>query len=110
MYQMINLLVSFEPAALCDLHGSDLILAPLPAQKMLWEAPDHTTWGKRNTTLQPTYGLTTNGNLVKADQSSDIMLSDPYDNRLRSGVNWEEWCSGMDAMGGLIMLAAALVG
>jgi hypothetical protein len=26
-----------------------------------------------------------------------------------SGENWEEWCSGMDGFGGLIMLAASMI-
>jgi hypothetical protein len=29
---------------------------------------------------------------------------------LGSPANWDEWCSGMDGLGGLIMLAASLTG
>ena len=37
VYRVVNMLVYFEPAALCDLQ-SDLLLAPLPCHKNLWEA------------------------------------------------------------------------
>lgn len=62
-----------------------------------------------------------NGDLVKFDEGqlfcSDRVLlyrslNDGVENRLpaRSMANWEEWCSGMDGFGGLVMLAASLVG
>lgn len=119
VYQVVNMLIYFEPAALCDLH-SNLILAPLPAKKQLWEASDELMWkvaGERDSELQKTFGLATNGDLIRIDEGQlcygDFVLpSKSLDTRApaRSTADWEEWCSGMDGLGGLVMLAASLVG
>lgn len=116
VYQVVNMLVYFEPAGLCDLQ-KDLILAPLPATKQLWEAGDESTWkmeSERESWAQTDFGLATNGELVKLDEGqlycSDALL--PYELSgapLRSTANWEEWCSGMDGLGGLVMLTASLI-
>lgn len=109
------MLVHFEPAAMCDIHTTDLILAPLPAKKQLWEAPDEFAWqaeidsGPNN---QTPFGLATNGDLVKVEQlfpGSKLLAPELSEvgTESKSGENWEEWCSGMDAFGGLIMLAAS---
>lgn len=112
------MLVYFEPAALCNLE-SDLIIAPLPAKRQLWEACDEFAWkaeSERESGIQPTLGLATNGELVRLDESQgsggDVVLLQKYLNASTSSrcvVNWEEWCSGMDGMGGLVMLAASLI-
>lgn len=39
------MLVHFEPAAICSLP-KDLVLAPLPARKELWEAKDESAWSQ----------------------------------------------------------------
>ncbi|KAF2095273.1 hypothetical protein NA57DRAFT_79762 [Rhizodiscina lignyota] len=121
IYQVLNMLVYFEPAALCDLHSTGLILAPLPAKKQLWEACDEFVWkveSERESGLQTAFGLATNGELVKLEEGqnhqlycSDVMLLslDPMTPLRRSTANWEDWCSGMDALGGLVMLAASLI-
>jgi hypothetical protein len=113
------MLVYFEPAALCDLHQSDLILAPLPAKKQLWEASDEFVWkteSERDPEVHTTFGLATNGDLVKLEEArpycNDALLSHKYLNTMapsRTTANWEEWCSGMDGFGGLVMLAASLI-
>ena len=33
VYQVVNMLVYFEPAAMCEVHGTELVLAPLPARR-----------------------------------------------------------------------------
>ncbi|KAL4926818.1 Zn(II)2Cys6 transcription factor domain-containing protein [Aspergillus undulatus] len=123
IYRIIKMLVYFEPAAKCDLP-TDLILAPLPAKKPLWEAADGAVWKaetERNPDMYRTaFGLATTGELVRLDKGlidgqvyqSDAVLSHmALDARTvsRSAANWEEWCSGMDGFGGLVMLAASLV-
>lgn len=112
------MLIYFEPAAMCDLP-TDLILAPLPAPKQLWEADNELVWNterRREPGVQTTFGLAADGELVNLDDGrlscNDAWL--PYkslDTRMppRSTANWEEWCSGIDGFGGLVMLAASLI-
>jgi hypothetical protein len=73
--------------------------------------------GKREGTwVQTAFGLAANGELVNLDEgqlycSDAVLLHKSLDARIpsRSTANWEEWCSGMDVFGGLVMLAASLV-
>jgi len=118
IYHIINMLVYFEPAALCDLHESDLVLSPLPSRRLLWEASDGNQWEVASSTdpnAQTVFGMTANGDLVKFEAASAFHGDTATVRHLQHGVartvaNWEEWCSGMDSMGGLVMLAASLVG
>ena len=112
------MLFYFEPAARCDLQ-KDLILAPLPAKKQLWEASDEFTWkteSEREPGIQTAFALTVNGELVRLEEGQSycadgVLLYKPLDRNSSSGItNWEEWCSGMDGFGGLVMLAASLIG
>ncbi|KFY15662.1 hypothetical protein V492_01859 [Pseudogymnoascus sp. VKM F-4246] len=115
VYQVINMLVYFDPAELCDLQ-KDLVLAPLPAKKRLWEADNEFMWKMENEIdpwAQTNYGLARNGELVKLDKS-DIYCNDkvlPYElsGSPSSTASWEEWCSGMDGLGGLVILTASLI-
>ena len=116
VYQVVNLLVYFEPAAMCD-HPTDLVLAPLPARKLLWEAGDEFVWKaerERDPRGQTDFGLASDGELVRLDEGegcvSDAVLEYKSRTKSRTTANWEEWCSGMDGFGALVMLAAALVG
>ena len=114
----MNMLIYFDPATLCDMH-TDLIQAPLPARKQLWEAGDEFVWmaeSAREPGIQTSFGLAANGDLVRVDEgrlgcSDAVLLHKSSDGRSlsRSTANWEEWCSGMDGFGGLVMLAASLV-
>ena len=118
VYQVVNMLVYFEPAAMCNLQ-SDLVLAPLPAKKQLWEAGDEFMWkteNERDSGAQTVFGLAANGELVKLDEGQlfcgdAALLYESLDARTpsRRTANWEEWCSGMDGFGGLVMLAASLI-
>ena len=118
------MLIYFEPAGLCDLQR-DLIIAPLPASKQLWEAGDEFMWkaeSERSPGAEAAFGLAANGDLVKVDGNQPCQLHDshpvlvkrPMDPKtpLKNAniASWEEWCSGMDGLGGLVMLAASLVG
>ena len=115
------MLVYFEPAAMCDLQQTGLLLAPLPAKKQLWEAGDELVWQAESEGepggLQTAFGLATNGDLVRVDEGrlhrgdALVLRSKSLDEKTpaRSTANWEEWCSGMDGFGGLVMLAASLV-
>jgi hypothetical protein len=118
LYRVVNMLVYFEPAAMCELQR-DLFLAPLPAKKQLWEATDESAWkmeSERVPGAQTDFALATNGELVKLDEgqqhcSHSVLLYKPSNvgSPSRSTANWEEWCSGMDGFGGLVMLAASLI-
>ena len=115
------MLVYFEPATMCNMQN-ELVLAPLPARKQLWEASDEAVWkaeSERDPAIQSKniYGLVSTGDLVKLDEDqiyciNAVVLHQPSDARtLTSNVaEWGEWCSGMDSFGGLVMLAASLVG
>ncbi|KAJ5888245.1 hypothetical protein N7495_008286 [Penicillium taxi] len=97
-----------------------LPLAHLPAKKQLWEASDALTWKAeidKNSGTQTAFGLAANGELVTLDEdqpcdSNGLLSYKPLDAKASSssGVsNWEEWCAGMDGMGGLVMLTASLI-
>ena len=108
----------FEPAAMCGLP-TDLVLAPLPARKDLWEASDEFVWkaeSEKRTGVENVFGLAANGELVRLDASQEVCRDAVVlQESLRtstlstSAANWEEWCSGMDGFGGLVMLAASLI-
>lgn len=112
------MLIYFEPGSLCDLP-SDLVLAPLPARRQLWEAGDEFAWtteSQKEPGVRTSYGLARDGEIVKVDEGqlscSDAWLSPQYwaaETSTRSTASWEDWCSGMDGFGGLIMLAASLI-
>jgi hypothetical protein len=114
----MNMLVYFEPGAMCNLQ-TDLVLAPLPAKKELWEAGNEFLWkaeSEREPGAQTSFALAASGELVKLDEgqrscSNEVMLYKSLDARNASmnNSNWEEWCSGMDGFGGLVMLTASLV-
>lgn len=109
------MLVYFEPAKLCEANG-DVVLAPLPAQKQLWEATDEHTWklqGEIEHDMQVDFGLTKNGDLVEL-QEYKMGLNDratmySLTASSNSTAKWNEWCSGMDGIGSLVMLAASLM-
>lgn len=118
VYRVVDMLVYFEPAVKCTLQ-TDLILAPLPAKKQLWEASDEAVWkaeSEREPGAQAAFGLAATGELVKLNEgqlycSDAVLLYKPLDAKIpsRSTAHWEEWCSGMDGFGGLVMLAASLI-
>ncbi|KAH8668968.1 hypothetical protein BX600DRAFT_435480 [Xylariales sp. PMI_506] len=119
VYRVVNMLVYFEAVSVCEMP-TDLILAPLPAKKQLWEASDEFAWkaeSQRDPGIHTSFGLAADGQLVKLDESrlscTDAWLSyetlDTKHAPPRCTVNWEEWCAGIDGFGGLVLLAASLV-
>lgn len=115
LFQIVNMLVDFEPASLCDSHG-EIVLAPLPAQKQLWEASDEVSWnvtGQTESEALTEFGLARNGQLVKLEEGNGNcynMLTGSEGWLLSSKTaKWDEWCSVMDGIGGLVMLAASLL-
>ncbi|KAF2792202.1 hypothetical protein K505DRAFT_247236 [Melanomma pulvis-pyrius CBS 109.77] len=119
IYQALDMLVYLERSPGCFLQV-DLILAPLPAKKQLWEASDALTWKaeiERNSCTRTAFGLAANGELVTLDEGqlygcNGLLSYKSLDAKASSssGVsNWEEWCAGMDGLGGLVMLAASLI-
>jgi hypothetical protein len=113
------MLVYFEPAAMCDLPP-ELILAPLPAKKQLWEATDELVWeaeSEKKSGAKIAFALAANGELLELGDgplgcSNALLLykSSGAWTSPKSTNSWEEWCSGMDGFGGLVMLAASLIG
>lgn len=106
---------------MCTLHPS-LILAPLPAKKQLWEAPDPSSWTLENENGMNGKGfaLAKSGELLELGDGPEgchgVSLRYGYSEGVvevgregEGGKRWEEWCSGMDGFGGLVMLAASLV-
>ena len=83
----------------------------------MWKAESERAPG-----AEATFALAANGELVTVDgsqlchlhDSDPILVQRPPDPRTQlkntNIASWEEWCSGMDGLGGLIMLAASLVG
>ncbi|KAK4241289.1 hypothetical protein C8A03DRAFT_12404, partial [Achaetomium macrosporum] len=122
IYQVVDMLVFWEPAALCDIRKTDLLLAPLPARRQLWEARDEATWkaeSKREKAdaRETAFALAANGELVKVHgrqvhcTNGVVRLHKPLDASTPSPwstANWDEWCSEMDGFGGLVMLASSL--
>lgn len=107
-FQVIDLLVFFDPAALCE-HPPELVLAPLPAKKQLWEAPDEAMWKFErdlDSAIGTDYGLAAGGGLVEIVQTP---LYPGCKLTLEATTDWDDWCSGMDSFGALITLAASLV-
>jgi len=114
----VNLLVYFEPATLCNLREADLVLAPLPEKKQLWETNNEFAWKteRERDPVRSIFGLAANGELVNIGNGflycGDMVLlhkSFHMTTPSWSTANWEEWCSGMDGFGGLVMLAASLI-
>ncbi|EFX03774.1 hypothetical protein CMQ_702 [Grosmannia clavigera kw1407] len=124
LYRTLNVLIYFEPAEMCTLQ-SDLVMAPLPARKRLWEAGNPLAWKEemaKDQGVQSEYGLTANGDLVRMYASQDYcngesrLMYETIDERSmapssshKSSDVWEDWCSGMDEFGGLVMLAAVVL-
>lgn len=77
---------------------------PLPAKKVLWEAPNAAAWrvefaeGLRQREL---FGLATDGRLMKL--RCDLGMMDV------TATDWEDWYASMDEFGTLIMIAASLL-
>ena len=117
VYKIINMLVHFEPVALCG-HPNDILIAPLPAKKGLWEAGSESSWrleNDRHPGLRHDFALASNGDLIKIDVGE--LLCDPglvdqqtmnFKPSSKTTEDWGEWCSGMDGFGGLVMLAASM--
>lgn len=104
---------------MCEIP-TGLLIAPLPAKRQLWEAGDELTWKmecQKESGIQTTFGLATDGEIIRLEEdrlSSDDLWpsSRPIDSGtapLRRSESWEDWCSGLDGFGGLVMLAASLV-
>lgn len=112
------MLVYFDPAAMCELPN-ELVLAPLPAKKQLWEADNAFTWKAetdRDAGVLTAFALAANGELVRLDgcqlhYGDARMRQKCLESRTAPSIaaSWEDWCSGMDAFGGLVMLAASLI-
>jgi len=125
------MLVYFEPANMCPLHKAGLVMAPLPARKQLWEAGSQGAWeeavirsergdatAESRTAGSTAFALAANGELFRLADAEHarcrevlgLQTSSIYPSTVvRSTASWDEWCEGMDGLGGLVMLAASMV-
>ncbi|KAI5360705.1 hypothetical protein Slin15195_G086210 [Septoria linicola] len=119
VYRIINMLVYFEPPGLCS-PPSDLILAPLPARKLLWEATEEQYESHmRSQEVDYAYAMAKTGGLVRLTDVTSSPLLDhtelTYEYEMlgaattRGTASWEEWLADMDGFGGLIVLAASMM-
>jgi hypothetical protein len=119
VYRVVDMLVYFEPATMCGLQ-KDLVIAPLPAKKQIWETGNERGWeevAKRDDGFQKTLALTADGELVQLEDGQLYCSNGVMRYRIPHGASptpnttdWEQWYSGMDGFGSLIMLAASLIG
>lgn len=117
IYSVVNMLV-YGPVGLCY-PNTELILAPLPAKKQLWEAGDAMLWKaeiEREHGAQTDFALAASGELVKLAEGyiycGNAAILNNSLNAITSSTgteNWQEWCLGMDGFGGLVMLTASLI-
>lgn len=117
VFKCLGMLFTNDGSDGCTLSDSYAI-APLPAKKALWDACDEHDWllekSKENDDM--VFGLNVSGGMAKLrtfrgvqESRSEIMLVRPRElTEDESEENWKEWCSGMDDLGALIMLAATL--
>lgn len=102
----------------CLLYG-DFLIAPLPIRKQLWEARDAHYWQlERQKGLEDSsvFGIKMGGRMAKLGDFLDagvtqtnIVLAQPQEpKKSESDEHWTQWCSGMDQLGALVMLAASL--
>ncbi|KAH7066852.1 hypothetical protein BKA63DRAFT_571251 [Paraphoma chrysanthemicola] len=115
-FRTIGMLFSTEPASGCSLDSS-FLLAPLPASKLLWDAPSEAQWlveKNRDRRGESVFGIRMGGAMVKLDRSEDtftrygLNAGQMEEEKSKSSANWAEWCAGMDGLGALVMLAASL--
>ena len=117
IYSVVNILV-YDPVVPCD-PSAELVLAPLPAKKQLWEASDAMLWDaeiERECGSKTDFALAASGELVRLAEGylycgSAATLNQSLAARTSSmgTENWQEWCLGMDGFGGLVMLTASLI-
>lgn len=92
------------------------VLAPLPAQKQLWEARDESEWmmaKKQDTRGDSVFGIKLGGRMAKVDarpmlDEENAMSMAQLPDDVQNSANWQEWCAGMDGLGALVILAASL--
>ncbi|GAM91402.1 hypothetical protein ANO11243_094520 [Dothideomycetidae sp. 11243] len=121
VYQMLNMVFVFEPALLCDQHRESLLLAPLPAERSLWDAGNAQVWNAARDqapSRRATFGMTTKGELVtirKTDARYRVTSESLHSSlgpKIRGpdkANEWGEWSSNTDSLGMLVRLAAASV-
>src|ERR1051326_4987277 len=101
------MLFSMDPARRC-IPYEGFLLAPLPLRKQLWEARDENTWmleKSRDFGDPSVFGVMVGGQMVKLNEprvgQGSEMAFVQWEKSMDSSANWQEWCSGMDALGAL---------
>jgi hypothetical protein len=101
---------------LCSIPSA-LVLAPLPAARILWEAEDEVVWsramaGTEAMSERNVYAVNRRGNLVEVDAGRITCTDDwlPLDTDVQSPVvEWKDWFAEADAFGGLVLMTATLL-
>jgi hypothetical protein len=109
------MLFALDPPGKC-MTPSGFLLAPLPARKQLWEAPNADTRMLercRDTDGFPTvFRILNNLQMVKLPDFKSLQNGQTFvvrpEEGAQSGRNCQERCSGMDGLLSLVMLAATL--
>jgi hypothetical protein len=94
-------------------------IAPLPARKQLWDAHDEHHWlteKSKEVDADQVFGLKMSGRMTKVSTFQDVqgtqlalmLVRQREPAEEESEEHWREWCSGMDDLGALVMLAASL--
>ena len=64
--------------------------------------------------MEPTFALAASGDIVDLEDGrmdcSSAMVEVGNGEKEKGKARWEQWCAGMDAFGGVVMLAASWLG
>jgi hypothetical protein len=117
VFKCLGMLFTNDGSDGCPLFDN-YAMAPLPAKKTLWDARDEHDWHmeKSKGNDDVVFGLKVSGRMAKLgtfgsvqESRMEVVLAQPREpTEDESEENWKEWCSGMDNLGALIMLAATL--
>lgn len=113
-YQVLNMLVYFEPAAMCDLKAAPLAL---PAKRQCWEAPNEFVWKNvrsSDANAGESFAMTGDGQILRLGYDQACHGKNPLDVKaepmgLVQEPTWDEWSANTDSLGELAMLAASLI-
>jgi hypothetical protein len=97
------MLLNMDQAGICPAYPG-FIVAPLPAKKILWEAPTAEAWClEHNWSLKEReiFGMSSDGELSKIRPENGVLSC--------SHTTWENWLAETDSFGVLIMIAASML-
>lgn len=105
-------------------EANDEIAWKMETDRDIQQDPRTDTIQSHCSSSPPAFGLAMNGELVSLDMrqgqnfcssaavslhTQQSLLGGGKSTLSKGGANWEDWCAGMDGLGGLVMLAASLL-